>query len=179
MLTIHVTAETYPELVAETLKTLGLACEAIPITAAEALSRAARPAQPAAEVVLPQPEAKKPGRPRKTESVSPAPASAAPAPSAPQPVAQESSTTPMAPASTPEAPPSSGDVQQGDGAGAASSAPTLADLRAALSGVNEKHGMPAVVKMLADFGAERVSLVPEDKRTEFVAACNAKAAEAA
>ena len=85
----------------------------------------------------------------------------------------------MAPASAPEAPPSSGDVQQGDGAGAASSAPTLADLRAALSGVNEKHGMPAVVKMLADFGAERVSLVPEDKRTEFVAACNAKAAEAA
>jgi hypothetical protein len=55
---------------------------------------------------------------------------------------------------------------------AAKRALTIEDAKAALAGVNKKHGMDGVKKVVALFGVDRVSKIPEDKFAEFIAACD-------
>lgn len=128
-----------------------------------------------AAVTLPAaaPTAGRRGRKPKAEApaASPVPPAAEPAPVA---TALFSDPLPATPA-----PPIAPVAEAATSGTPASGSPSIDDCRAALGKVNEKHGMNIAYGMLQGVGAERVSLVPEDKRAQFIAACEAKAAEEA
>lgn len=54
--------------------------------------------------------------------------------------------------------------------------PTVDDAREAAMRLRDAKGMPGVLDTLRRFGAGKVSEVPEDKRAEFIAACDKEVA---
>lgn len=54
---------------------------------------------------------------------------------------------------------------------------TIDDCRVALQAVNERHGLPGCMALLQEFGVNRVSLVAPEKFADFIARCQAKAAQ--
>ena len=133
-----------------------------PLTAAEVATAVSGSAAPAAPVTLPQPVPHTPRRGRKPKSESP---------SAPVAVSAEAPATaaPAAPAGSANGVPTP--------VASALSIPTVDDVRAALMPVNEAFGMFVCTGLLQQYGAQRVSLVPEAKRAEFIAACAKKVAD--
>lgn len=166
MLTLHLEADSHQSLIAAACKALGIPPQAqktdappAPVSTADVASS---PAPALATLPAPAPHAPRRGR-RPADPTSAPIASPGPTPSPAAPVAETA-----APPSAPAAP----------AAAVSTTPPSVDDVRTALNGVNEKHGMGVCTALLTEFGAQRVSLVPEDKRVEFIAACKKKAAEA-
>lgn len=55
--------------------------------------------------------------------------------------------------------------------------PTVDQVREACGALNQALGMPAVTALLDQYGADRFSLLAEDKRAAFIAECSAKVAK--
>ncbi|MES2348463.1 MAG: hypothetical protein V4641_12950 [Pseudomonadota bacterium] len=118
------------------------------------------PAETATAVVLTEPA------PKKARKAKGADAAPAPAPATPEtPITALFADPVPTPAPAVETAPTT-----------ATTVPSVDDCRAALTKVNEKFGMSVAYMMLTEQGAERVSLVPEAKRAEFIAACERKVA---
>jgi hypothetical protein len=171
MLTLHLEAESHEALTRLAIKTLGIVAveEVAKLGANLAAAAEAREvaAAPAATLPAPVPHTPRPGRkPRQVPPAAATPPSPAAAPSPEAPAAAATPPAPQAPVAAVAAPAASG-----------LSIPTLDELRTALSDVNSVFGMAVCTSMLSDFGAQRVSLVPEDKRAEFIAACKEKIAK--
>lgn len=131
------------------------------------------PADPADHVNLAEPKATT-GRRRRKAADAPAPVVAPAAPVEPTPPA------PAAPAvatnlfDTPPAATAAAPVAETPAA--PNPNPSIDECRKALSDVNDRFGMSVAHSMLGEVGAERISLIPEGRRAEFVANCKAKVA---
>lgn len=53
---------------------------------------------------------------------------------------------------------------------------TVEELRTALNKVSTKHGMQTSIKILKDYGANRISELPKEKHAAFIDACAASIA---
>lgn len=156
-LVLHVEAETFPELIAKARAVL----EVVPVPAT-----AETPAPAAAPVELPAPTPRAtrtrknppPAAPAAVSTEAPVAAATAPALQVPAPAVA----APAASASSPVPP--------------VATVPTVDEVRYALSEVNSAFGMAVCTALLEEYGAQRVSLVPEAKRADFIKACQAKVA---
>lgn len=183
MLTLHIEAATHEDLTREAIKVLGIKAietinveqpkplASVPLPPIETATVTATP--PAAGTVtlpVPAPRAKR-GRPAKPADpvtpISPAPAPSLPPAPSPAPSTTVDNSAPLA-ADKPVAGVSSSQQPP---------APTVDDVRKALGEVNNLFGMAVCTALLGEYGAERVSLVPEATRADFIRACNEKVAK--
>jgi hypothetical protein len=174
---LYVSAPTYPELLAKVEAALGGPLNLNRTTEQgkqsadkPAEQKDAAPATAAVELATPTPR-----RARARTEAATSPNTVSPAPAA--------STAPAVAEQTPPAPPSGAAAQP---AGAVSSPPTapvstltVDDCRKAMAAVNDKHGMQAVVDLLARFGAARASMLKPEQFDQFVKQAEAEAARAA
>jgi translation initiation factor IF-2 len=187
MLTLHLEAENHQALVALAIKTLDIvAVEKCELNAPQAITVAPAPAAAAAPVVaapapalsvpveLPAPA---PRAPRKRRAAPTPPVAAPAATSTEAPAAAATAPTPQASAPAVAAPAASASSSTAVPAGAAPVIPTIDEVRYALGEVNGVFGMAVCTSLLEQYGAQRVSLVPEAKRADFIKECQAKVAK--
>ena len=139
-----------------------LAAAGVAAAVASQVAAMTPPAAPAAPAVAGNEQRRRPGRPPKAAAPEAAPAAPAPAPAP----------APAAPVAQPETQADTGvDPFAAPPAAPPAAALTDADVRAALSEVNKKHGLVGCREVLAVFATDRISLVKPEDYARFVATC--------
>lgn len=175
---LHLEAESHQALCIAAVKALGLAAIS-GVSLPEALG--GHPAAPAPAATTPAP----PPAPATAAPATPADAAASlPPASVPRATRKRGAAAPAAPVTpaTPAAavPPAAAPSAPSNDAPAAGASvvPSIDEVRCALGEVNGAFGMNACTELLKAIGVDRVSLVPEPKRAEFIKTCKDKVASA-